>query len=313
MLRPHPWDPNRFFYFESVHEKDYLYIETMNVLHTDRSEDNFRPPNKAWYLQRFKDDGFYLIDVFDTPIDGEIRNRIRKEWVLANQEEVLRKMERLKPSITDETRIILIKASVYELDLILRSAGYNVANTNMIPFPSTGHQMEYREEMTQVLEPYFRERGQSPLATTTSTDDTSAENDDESDPIYSETLLLDEYCSTFGAYLSDCGWTVKTVHDFGLDGNDLNGIVMFAKRYNLLIVTRDERLEYMTEHVGARCIPIKLALFSGIYEYISEEKDPNPERDFIMHASDGLSHCPRSVARCSLCVRPHQYHQATQN
>ena len=138
---------DRFFYFERVYEKDYLYIETMKVLFPGASETDLRH-RKAQYLQWFKANGFYLIDVMDSPISGETRSRDRREVVWGARGNVLRKLERLKTSITDQTGMILIKASVYELDPFLRRAGYNVANRNMIPFPSTGHQAEYRNEMT---------------------------------------------------------------------------------------------------------------------------------------------------------------------
>jgi hypothetical protein len=141
---------DRFFYFERVMEKDFLYIETMRVLFPGVSEVDLRA-RKRQYLQWFREHGFYLIDVLDSPIDGCTRSRDRKEIVWTNRGAVLRKLENLRTSITNETRIILVKASVYELDAFLRRAGYIIANTSMVPFPSTGHQAEYREQMATIL------------------------------------------------------------------------------------------------------------------------------------------------------------------
>jgi hypothetical protein len=149
-----PDSMDRFFYFDRVMEKDYLCIETMKVLFPGVLKDDFRT-RKAQFLQWFKEHGFYLIDVLDCPIYGDTRSRDRKELVLANRNSVLGKLEELNTSITNETRIILIKASVYELNDFLRDAGYNVANSNMIPFPSNGHQVKYREEMAKILGPLY--------------------------------------------------------------------------------------------------------------------------------------------------------------
>lgn len=124
-----PASLDRFFYYGDVNEKDFLFIETMKVLHPDRPDQEFRPPLKGEYLHRFMEDGFYLIDVFDSPIDNDMRSRKKKEKVLASRHAVLRKLKELEPFMTEDTKIILIKATVYELADALRDAGYYVANT----------------------------------------------------------------------------------------------------------------------------------------------------------------------------------------
>ena len=65
---------DRFFYFERVFEKDYLYMETMRVLFPNASESDLRH-RKVQYLQWFKANGFYLIDVMDEPIVGHNSHR----------------------------------------------------------------------------------------------------------------------------------------------------------------------------------------------------------------------------------------------
>lgn len=271
---------DRFFYYEDVNEKDYLYVETMKVLFSSTPESDFRRM-KGQYLQWFKKNGFYLIDVMDAPIPSGTRSRGRREMIWANRRNVLQKLDRLKNSLTDETRIVLIKATVYELNAFLRHAGYAVANRNMIPFPSTGHQLEYREEITKLFGPY----GTEPLHDSEFDDEEAVEEADRSEEktfgsMLPARLLLDEYSSSFAGHLTEEGWDVKTVYDFGLEDGEPEEIVSFAIENDAVIVSRNETLYEAAFSAGARCIPINVALTVGIAKCLFMEKYPESKGEF---------------------------------
>ena len=70
-----PLAPDRFFYFEEVDKQDSLFLETMKVLYPRHYAccGNVKAirKNKHVFLERFRDDGYYLLDAKNTPIQDE--------------------------------------------------------------------------------------------------------------------------------------------------------------------------------------------------------------------------------------------------
>jgi len=64
---------DRFFYFENVEKQDSLFLETMKLLYP-RETELLKPKEirkrKKEFLEKFKNDGFYLIDSLDQPFDN---------------------------------------------------------------------------------------------------------------------------------------------------------------------------------------------------------------------------------------------------
>lgn len=64
----------RFFYFEDVTEQDNLFLETMKCLYPGETtfvETSTIRKNKKYFLEKFRSDGFYLIDSLDSPFEEE--------------------------------------------------------------------------------------------------------------------------------------------------------------------------------------------------------------------------------------------------
>lgn len=133
----------RFFYFENVKSHDALFWETMRVLYGVTKLERSR---KAEFLVRFKKDGFFLIDACSLPIAKGVNKKI----------EIRKSLEDLKGRVADlvepDTKIILICRTVYdECFPVLREAGFNIVNKEMIPHPAIGHQSDYRSKLGKVI------------------------------------------------------------------------------------------------------------------------------------------------------------------
>lgn len=95
-------------------------------------------------------------------------------------------------------------------------------------------------------------------------------------------ILLDEYCSSFGAVLSKFGWDVRTVHDYGLDRDQPYEIVEVAKMHDMIMVSRDGMLERVAAENGAKTLPISHALASAVMLYPLEE-EKQEQKPFFAH------------------------------
>lgn len=153
-----PCDESRFFYFLDIPDHDSLFIETMGVIFGDRYPDLFRGEKrktgeirvrKQEFLELFSREGFHLIDAVDRPINkGEDNFKVVVDGVpeLA---------ERIKGLVSVGTRIVLIKASVYAIKGDLESRGVRgIINEEMIPFPGSGQQKEFRKRFRHLLLKY---------------------------------------------------------------------------------------------------------------------------------------------------------------
>lgn len=147
-----PDSPDRFFYYEKVAEKDWLYLYLMRALYGDMSVDYLRT-NKAELLARFKADGFYLVDAVDDPITTKMSSDTRTEMVRTNASKKVAEIKNLLAEYGDSNaRIVLVKQTVFDgLYEPLMNEGLPVANKSSIYFPSSGQQQKFLEQMRQTL------------------------------------------------------------------------------------------------------------------------------------------------------------------
>ncbi len=147
-----PNAPGRFFYYELVDSKDFLFLGVMGALYPyEKSEYinwNRQPQRKEKLLRRFQADGYYLMDIFNIPIEEYYEKH------LDNIDDTVNELiENLNSLIDADTPIILIKKFTYDmLDIRLRREGFNVINKGVIPFPSSGQQTNFKKGFKQALE-----------------------------------------------------------------------------------------------------------------------------------------------------------------
>ena len=129
-----------YFYFEQNPGSDVLFATIIAALYGVK----YRKASgtKPQLLQRLKDDGYWLMDAVESPInridDAVVKPKQRAELIRQNIPNLLKNLEALKRARTlaDSTGVILIKKVVFRmLEPELRRAGYRVLHINMVGFP----------------------------------------------------------------------------------------------------------------------------------------------------------------------------------
>ena len=146
---PPKLDSGRFFYFEGVFKGDSLFWETMKTLYPNDCPQSGPPRHrKREFLNRFRDDGFYLLDAVDEPL-GQLTAAGKRERI---QESLPRLCQDLREVCAGGAKVVLISAPVYEVCAAsLRAQGFNVINDEMIDFPGSGGQRKFREKLKNAL------------------------------------------------------------------------------------------------------------------------------------------------------------------
>jgi len=140
---------NRFFYYEKVSTGDSLFLETMKVLYP---EDTTVPSEvrgrKRELLERFRKEGFYLIDSTDSPMEDSKPSKKRERI----QESLPSLRKKLRELAANGVKIILISAPVYHVCAdVLKAEKFNVINNELIDFPGSGGQKKFRDKFATML------------------------------------------------------------------------------------------------------------------------------------------------------------------
>lgn len=143
---------DRFFYYDKVFTKDFLYTHLMRALYGyDKQDTAWLRENKLAMLNRFMKDGYYLVDAVDEVAAGT-SNHIRTKEIEANADAKLREIDELISEHGDsDTKIVIIKAPVFKVLYGPLSTKFKVINNTPISFPSTGRQNEFLRQMAQIL------------------------------------------------------------------------------------------------------------------------------------------------------------------
>ncbi|MCK4313471.1 DUF5615 family PIN-like protein [Candidatus Bathyarchaeota archaeon] len=88
-------------------------------------------------------------------------------------------------------------------------------------------------------------------------------------------LLLDEMYAGLREYFEVLGWDVLTVQSVGLQGVKDRGIVEYAKKNNLLLVTQDQKPGDLADLLGVKYVLISNAMIAQIADVKIREKYPN--------------------------------------
>ncbi len=142
-----PDSVERFFYCESVRNHDHLFLGVAQTLYPGDKEkflESGRSSDiKRSILLKLKEDGFYLLDLSELPLS-------RNPDGLCSQLPSL--VERIERIADKATKIILIKASVYDLAFdYLRQQGFENVVDVRIPFPASGQQGRFQKKFRKAL------------------------------------------------------------------------------------------------------------------------------------------------------------------
>ncbi|OGC91087.1 MAG: hypothetical protein A2142_07090 [candidate division Zixibacteria bacterium RBG_16_48_11] len=138
----------RYFYLENVPDKDFLFIEMMKTLYKKEFSNYDRSPEmKRRFLTKFRDEGYFLIDAVEFPIN-QLPKDSRDQAIIQNK---MRLHQQIQETCRDSTPIILIKANVHRLLYDDLSGKYKVLNSNPVPFPAQGWQTIFRDMVSKLL------------------------------------------------------------------------------------------------------------------------------------------------------------------
>ena len=128
----------------------FFYFEDSNLF--TYTKQAFEKANVNFTLDKFKELGCWLYDVCNCPVNNftkAARNAEIKKCI----RNLINIIEELKPYF-----IIVVKRGYFGNTVMqeLKTTCYNEQNTFNIPFPSCGHQLQYRDELAHILEQILR-------------------------------------------------------------------------------------------------------------------------------------------------------------
>lgn len=140
----------RYFYFEESNEHDGLFINIMRAIYKDVAEISVNEirSRKVELLERFKENGFYLLDALDYRLSSSVPNTFRKALIASNVPDIEKRLSKL-PNHDHFT--YFIKGSVFDAlhskDIKHIGHPYNTA----LPFPSNGNQTRFKNALRKAL------------------------------------------------------------------------------------------------------------------------------------------------------------------
>ena len=145
-------DSGGFFYFMPIARGDTLFLEMMKVLYP-RECVNINASavrkRKSELLKQFKRDGFFLIDAVELPLPKHATLSVKKAAIRKSLPVLKRKLTEL---CGPDTGVVLISRPVYDIcSPALKADRFNVINTEMIDFPASARQVQFRQKLTRLL------------------------------------------------------------------------------------------------------------------------------------------------------------------
>ncbi len=142
---------DRFFYYDKVKTKDYLYLHLIYALYGKTKDDaQYLRDHKAEFLNSFKEDGYYLVDAVDA-IESGTSSPKRTKAIKANAENKISEIRDLLSKYGDQnTKVVLIKATVFDGLYDLMKNDFDIINVK-VPFPSSGQQAKFLTQMKKVV------------------------------------------------------------------------------------------------------------------------------------------------------------------
>jgi hypothetical protein len=137
----------RFFYYDNVHQHDYLFLGVAQTLYPHLKETFLASGRsseiKNSILLKLKADGFYLLDLSELPLsllNGDLYSQLPNL------------IEKLNQVANKQTNIILIKATVYDTAFQhLQGEGFENIVEVRIPFPGQGGQKLFQTKFHEAL------------------------------------------------------------------------------------------------------------------------------------------------------------------
>jgi hypothetical protein len=145
--KPEVGGSRHFYRTDKIRLDDRLFINTIRALYPETMEIDQEDleKDKEQYLQRFMNDGWYMIESLETSLEHEVTKKQRQELI---RERLPQLLERVRNLAEKDTKIILIKSNVFDVAAEpLKTAGFTVLNTDLLDYPGRFNQRAYREKL----------------------------------------------------------------------------------------------------------------------------------------------------------------------
>ena len=149
---PPPYDRHRYFYFEQVRRGDSFFLELIKVLFPEEvaAFDTIKQvrAEKAYFLERLQEEGYLLLHAHDEPLPGTTA-AARAPTYRDNLPQLMATLLKLG---SPRTPIVLVSAVVFRaIATDLRASGFNVIHDQLIEYPNSGQQLNFRRKLKPLL------------------------------------------------------------------------------------------------------------------------------------------------------------------
>ena len=149
--------PTSYFYFSECPKADLLFYTIIKAIYNIDFQKGIDDRIKV--LEQFKNDGYFLIDSVDYPINkdrngNKISNKLREKIINNNKREFLNRIKYFQDCgiINKQTKIMLIKATVFHQ---LKDSFNNIMNKTPIRFPNYVKDRVVIQDIRELLNIYF--------------------------------------------------------------------------------------------------------------------------------------------------------------
>ena len=136
-----------FYRSDMIRKDDRLFTNTIRALYPEAreaTEPELEAAKEQW-LQRFRDDGWYMIEALTESQRHEVTKEQRQERIREHMPALIARVRKLADG---QTAIILVKSNVFEVAAEpLRAAGFRVLNHELVDYPGRYNQRAYREKL----------------------------------------------------------------------------------------------------------------------------------------------------------------------
>lgn len=149
---PPPEERNRYFYFERVPRGDSLFLEMMKVLFAEEvaafeTVKSLRA-EKYYFLERFQEEGFFLMHGHDSPLPNTTATARSKVY----RNNVPDLVSKIVTVASPNVPLVLLSAVVFQgIYEPLKSSGFQIIHDEMIEFPNSGQQLNFRRKLKPLL------------------------------------------------------------------------------------------------------------------------------------------------------------------
>lgn len=149
LLESPPANGAYFYDPESLHN-EFLFMAMMKII--GFRCDNLNREIKILGLNRFQEEGYFLIDATYQPVNDIFNPDVKNNKIFQDSELLLADLNELKAK-ENKTPIILVKTNIFTLyNDFLTERDFNIYNENItVPFPSTGQQISFHQRIDEVL------------------------------------------------------------------------------------------------------------------------------------------------------------------